>query len=92
VSEKLKIKETYFLPLLAIARSGATTTLLSFVLETGQSIHDGNRTVIMPAPSFRVMGDGSLRSFVPNVIQFRDNVLLRPVAVCSIDWMSHWRA
>ena len=33
-----------------------------------------------PDVSLRVMGDGSLRPFMPNAIQFRDGDLLRPVA------------
>jgi hypothetical protein len=79
--QKPEIKELYFLPPLAIARLGASTTPLdSFIWQTDQSIHGGNRTVISPAKSFRVMGDGSVRPFLPNVIQFRDGELLRPVA------------
>jgi hypothetical protein len=75
------IKEIYFLPPLAIARLGASATPLDcFVWQTDKSIHGGNRTTIQPAVSLRVMGDGSLRPFMPNAIQFRDGDLLRPVA------------
>jgi hypothetical protein len=75
------IREIYFLPPLAIARLGASTTPLDcFAWDTDKSIHGGNRTTIQPAVSLRVMGDGSLRPFMPNAIQFRDSDLLRPVA------------
>jgi hypothetical protein len=75
------IKEIYFLPPLAIARLGGSDTPLDcFVWNTDQSMHGGNRTVIEPAVSLRVMANGSVRPFVPNVIQFRDGELLRPVA------------
>lgn len=75
------IKEIYFLPPLAIARLGGSDTPLDcFVWNTDQSLHGGNRTVIEPAVSLRVMSNGSVRPFVPKVIQFRDGELLRPVA------------
>jgi hypothetical protein len=75
------IKEIYFLPPLAIARLGASTTPLDcFVWATDKSIHGSSRTTIQPDVSLRVMGDGSLRPFMPNAIQFRDGDLLRPVA------------
>jgi hypothetical protein len=81
VREKPKINEIYFLPPRAIARVGASTTPLDcFVWDTDKSIHGGSRTTIQPAVSLRVMGDGSLRPFMPNAIQFRDGDLLRPVA------------
>jgi hypothetical protein len=77
----MPIKEIYFLPPLAIARLGGSDTPLDcFVWDTDKSIHGGNRTVIKPAVSLRVMADGSVRPFVPNVIQFRDGADLRPVA------------
>jgi hypothetical protein len=77
----MPITEIYFLPPLAIARLGGSDTPLDcFVWNTDKSIHGGDRTVIEPAVSLRVMSDGSARPFVPNVIQFRDGELLRPVA------------
>jgi hypothetical protein len=77
----MQIKEIYFLPPLAIARLGGSDTPLDcFVWNTDQSMHGGNRTVIEPAVSLRVMANGSVRPFVPKVIQFRDGELLRPVA------------
>ena len=77
----MEITEVYFLPPLAIARLGASEIPLDcFVWDTDQSIYGANRTVIRPAVTLRVMADGSLRPFVPNAIQFRDGVQLRPVA------------
>jgi hypothetical protein len=71
----------FFLPPLAIARMGGSDTPLDcFVWDTDKSIHGGNQTVIKPAISLRVMANGSVRPFVPKVIQFRDGDLLRPVA------------
>jgi hypothetical protein len=77
----IEIKEVYFLPPLAIARLGGSGTPLDcFIWDTDKSIHGGNRTVIKPAVSLRVMANGSVRPFVPNAIQFRDGADLRPVA------------
>src|SRR5215469_3150154 len=77
----MRIQEIFFLPPLAIARLGGSETPLDcFVWNTDKSIHGGNRTMIEPAVSLRVMSDGSARPFMPSVIQFRDGALLRPVA------------
>ena len=77
----MQIREIFFLPPLAIARMGGSDTPLDcFVWDTDKSIHGGNQTVIKPAISLRVMANGSVRPFVPKVIQFRDGDLLRPVA------------
>jgi hypothetical protein len=77
----MQIKEIYFVPPLAIARLGGSDTPLDcFVWDTDKSIHGGNRTVIKPAVSLRVMANGSVRPSIPNVIQFRDGPDLRPVA------------
>jgi hypothetical protein len=85
----MEITEAYFLPPLAIARLGGSEIPLdSFVWDTNKSIHGGNRTVIEPAVSLRVMADGSLRPFVPNAIQFRDGALLRPVAPFFELWVT----
>lgn len=87
----MEITEVYFLPPLAIARLGGSDTPLDcFVWDTNKSIHGGNRTVIEPAVSLRVMADGSLRPFVPNAIQFRDGALLRPVAPFFELWATVW--
>src|SRR6516225_1463910 len=85
----MEITEAYFLPPLAIARLGGSEIPLdSFVWDANKSIHGGNRTVIEPAVSLRVMADGSLRPFLPNAIQFRDGALLRPVAPFFELWVT----
>src|ERR1700754_941806 len=76
-----RIKYIYFQPPLAIARLGGSDKPLdNFVWDSDKSIHGGSRTVIRPTTSLRVIEDGSLRPYLPNVIQFRDENLLRPVA------------
>lgn len=78
---KREIEYIYFQPPLAIARLGGSDKPLdNFVWDSDKSIHGGNRTVIRPTTSLRVIEDGSLRPYLPNVIQFRDGNLLRPVA------------
>ena len=77
----MQINEIYFCPPLAIARLGGSDMPLDcFVWDTDKSVHGGNQTVIKPEVSLRVMANGSLRPFRPNVIQFRDGADLRPVA------------
>jgi hypothetical protein len=81
LKEITHIEQVYFLPPLAIARLGRSDTPLDcFVWDTDQLIHGSQRTTISPAVSLRVMANGSVRPFVPNVIQFRDGNRLRPVA------------
>src|SRR5947209_17138142 len=75
------IQNIFFLPPLAIARIGGSNTPLdNFVWDSDKSIHGANRTVIRPEVTLKVLSDGSLRPYLPNVIQFRDGELLRPVA------------
>ena len=79
--ENFQIKNFFFQPPLAIARLGGSDKPLDcFVWDSDKSVHGGNRTVIRPAPTLKVIADGSLRPYLPNVIQFRDGELLRPVA------------
>jgi hypothetical protein len=75
------IRNVFFKPPLAIARVGGSSTPLdAFVWDSDRSIHGANRTVIRPAVTLKVLPDGSLRPYLPNVIQFRDGDRLRPVA------------
>jgi hypothetical protein len=76
-----RIVEIFFLPPLAIGRLGAgDTPVESFVWATDPTLHGGGRTVIMPAVTLEVQGDGSLRTYIPSTIRFRDGKNLRPVA------------
>jgi hypothetical protein len=75
------VHNIFFKPPLAIARVGGSPTPLdAFVWDSDKSIHGANRTVIRPSVTLKVLADGSLRPYLPNVIQFRDGELLRPVA------------
>ena len=75
------VQNVFFKPPLAIARVGGSKTPLdAFVWDSDKSIHGANRTVIRPAVTLKVSADGSLRPYLPNVIQFRDGDVLRPVA------------
>jgi hypothetical protein len=78
---ELIVHNVFFKPPLAIARVGGSPTPLdAFVWDSDKSIHGANRTVIRPDVTLKVLADGSLRPYLPNVIQFRDGELLRPVA------------
>ncbi len=75
------VHNVFFKPPLAIARLGGSSTPLdAFTWDSDKSIHGANRTVIRPNVTLKVLADGSLRPYLPNVIQFRDGDLLRPVA------------
>jgi hypothetical protein len=77
----VNIEGIHFLPPLAIARLGPGASPLDcFNWQTDKSLRGGNRTVIRPALTFEVMGDGSLRAFLPKAISFKRDGLLRPVA------------
>jgi hypothetical protein len=79
--ENFEIENFFFQPPLAIARLGGSDKPLDcFFWDSDKSVHGGNRTVIRPAPTLKVIADGSLRPYLPNVIQFRDGDQLRPVA------------
>src|SRR5438034_1842699 len=75
------IDEIFFRPPMAVARlGGSDVPLASFTWAEDPSLYGAGLTVIVPAVSLEVLGDGSLRPFLPANIQFRDGGLLRPVA------------
>jgi len=75
------IDEIFFVPPMAVARlGGSDVPLASFTWAEDPSLYGAGLTVIVPAVSLEVLGDGSLRPFLPANIQFRDGGLLRPVA------------
>jgi hypothetical protein len=79
--DAVRILEVFFLPPLAIARIGGSDTPLdSFAWDSDPTIHGSHKTVIRPKVSLEVLPDGSLRTYEPRAIQFRDQGLLRPVA------------
>jgi len=76
-----KIEEIFFLPPMAVARlGGSDVPMASFTWLEDPSLHGAGLTVIAPAISLDVLADGSVRPFLPAVLQFRDGNLLRPVA------------
>jgi hypothetical protein len=75
------IEEIFFLPPMAVARLGGSgIPLASFTWAEDPSLYGAGLTVIVPDVSLKVMADGSVRPFLPAVIQFRDGALLRPLA------------
>lgn len=77
----LIIREVFFLPPMAVARLGGSETPLdAFTWAEDPTVHGAAKTVIVPTVSLEVMGDGSLRPFLPREIRFRDGDQLRPVA------------
>ena len=80
-AKPVQILDVFFLPPLAIARIGGSDTPLdSFVWDSDPTVHGSHKTVIRPKVSLEVLPDGSLRTYEPRAIQFRDQGLLRPVA------------
>jgi hypothetical protein len=76
-----RIEEIFFLPPMAVARlGGSSTPLASFTWVEDPSLHGAGLTVIAPAISLNVLADGSVQPFLPAVLQFRDGRLFRPVA------------
>ncbi len=75
------ITSIFILPPLAIGRlGGGDTPLESFSWAVDPSFHGGSRTVIVPEVTLEVQDDGTLRTYVPTTIRFRDGERLRPVA------------
>ena len=74
--------EIFFLPPMALARLGSSPTPVeSFEWSEDKEFHGGNRTVIKPAVTLEVQEDGSLRPYLPDEIQFKDEQgRIRPVA------------
>ncbi len=79
--EMVELEEVLFLPPLAIARLGGSDSPLdSFTWIEDPSLHGAGLTVIDPTVSLEVQQDGSVRPFLPALIQFRDGNSLRPTA------------
>ncbi|RHW25388.1 hypothetical protein D0Z08_19360 [Nocardioides immobilis] len=75
------LQAIYFEPPLAIARlGGAPTPMDNYVWVEDPTIYGVARNVLDPALTFQVLEDGSLLPFVPSVLTFREEGLLKPVA------------
>jgi hypothetical protein len=84
-----RILGIHFRPPLAIARVGGSDTPLEcFSWAYDRTTYGAHRTVIRPTLTFEVLGDGSLRPYIPKTIQFRDGDRLRPVAPFFELWAS----
>ncbi len=76
-----RIVDIFFLPPLAIGRvGGGDTPLECFTWAVDPTLLGGGRTVIEPAITLEVLDNGSLRTYLPSTIRFRDGEGLRPVA------------
>jgi hypothetical protein len=74
--------EIFFLPPMAIARVGSSDTPVeAYAWKDDRSGHGGTQTVVTPAPTFEVLGDGSVRAYMPDEIHFKEpDGRIRPVA------------
>lgn len=86
----LAVDEVYFQPPLAIGRVGpGHAPMPNFKWSTDRTIHGGHRTTLEPDVTLTVQPDGSLRTYLPNVIQFQDEGGLRPVAPFFELWVRY---
>ncbi|WP_074125204.1 hypothetical protein [Bradyrhizobium sp. NAS96.2] len=74
--------ELFFLPPMAIGRLGSSDApLASFSWAEANTRHDANETIITPALSLRVEPDDSVAPYLPDEIDFKDELgRIRPVA------------
>jgi hypothetical protein len=76
-----RITAVFFLPPLAIGRlGGSDTPLESFIWANDPTLHGSHSTVLEPAVTFEVQDEGSIRTYIPTSLRFRDGDQLRPVA------------
>lgn len=76
-----RITAVFFLPPMAIGRlGGGDTPLESFIWSNDPTLHGSHSTVLEPAVTFEVQDDGSIRTYIPTSLRFRDGDRLRPVA------------
>ena len=76
-----RITEIFFLPPLAIGRlGGGDTPLENFFWANDNTLHGSRSTILEPAVTFEVQDDGSIRTYIPTSLRFRDGDRLRPVA------------
>ncbi len=78
----LVLEELFFLPPNAVARvGGASDPVESYEWVVDTDAHGGDRVVVRPAVTLRVRPDGSIESYVPTSITFKDGAgEIRPVA------------
>lgn len=77
----IKLLKLFFLPPLAIARLGASSTPLEcFRWQEDPVSFGGAKTAIEPDITFDVCEDGSIAPYLPSIIRFKDGGLIRPLA------------
>jgi hypothetical protein len=78
----------FFLPPIAVARvGGSDNPMEAFEWDSDVSTHGAHQTVIKPTVTLDVAADGSVRTYIPNVIRFRDGNQLRPAAPFFELWL-----
>jgi hypothetical protein len=84
----VQVVEMFFLPPIAVARvGGSDNPLEAFEWDSDVSTHGAHQTVIKPTVTLDVAADGSVRTYIPNVIRFRDGNQLRPAAPFFELWL-----
>jgi len=90
MTERAGVRSLYFTPPMAVARLGGSDTPLdAFVWREDPTTLGGGLTALEPAVSLRVEDDGSVSSFRPTELVFRDGDLLRPVAPFLELWVEY---
>ncbi len=75
------VRSVFFTPPMAVARLGGSDTPVdAYVWREDPSLEGGGLTSLEPAVSLAVTADGSVRSYRPTELVFRDESGLRPVA------------
>jgi len=84
------VRSVFFTPPMAVARLGGSDTPLdAFVWREDPSTEGGGLTSLEPALSLRMDDDGSVTSYRPVELVFRDGDLLRPVAPFLELWVEY---
>jgi hypothetical protein len=84
----VQVVEMFFLPPIAVARvGGSDNPMEAFEWDSDVSTHGAHQTVIKPTVTLDVAADGSVRTYIPNVIRFRDGNQLRPAAPFFELWL-----
>ncbi len=90
MTRRAGVHALFFTPPMAVARLGGSDTPLdAYVWREDPTTEGGGLTSLEPAVSLRVEADGSVTSFRPTEIVFRDGDLLRPVAPFLELWVEY---
>lgn len=90
MAARADVRSVFFTPPMAVARLGGSDTPLdAFVWREDPTTQGGGLTALEPATSLRVEDDGSVTSYRPVELVFRDGDLLRPVAPFLELWVEY---